>query len=86
MYTYKPRTTAEIKADIAALKLEIERAHDDDRPDMEDDLASLYDELDDAEQVRHDRTDKYATTGLDLIRVIKALGGIPKDWDEGFLP
>lgn len=74
------RTSAEIKADIAELRLTIALAPDDD-PDMQGDLQSLLDELDEAlaaEPVR----DKHAPGGLDLNKVIRAFGGIPKDWDE----
>jgi hypothetical protein len=134
------RTSAEIKADIAELKLAIDLAYDDDRADMEWDLQSLLEELDEAlaaepvpESVEvpfvkiGDRRgltalqvrempwladfikrfpdsfepsvtmdvwlfvepvpDKHAPTGgLDLVKVTKAFFGIPKDWDEGFLP
>jgi hypothetical protein len=87
MYTYKPRTIAEIKADIEALRVAIERAHDDDLPDMEDDLETLFDELSDVEQTRID-PENYAPTpgsspgaGLDLVKVVRAFGGIPKEWD-----
>ena len=83
MYTYKPRTSAEIKADIAELRLALTIAYDDARADMEDDLYSLYEELEEAEAAEQQPVrDKYATTGLDLIRVIKSFGGIPKGWDE----
>jgi len=77
MYTYKPRTIAEIKADIRDLL----HANDEDRAATQDDLASLYEELDEAEAALPVR-DKYTTTGLDLIRVIQAFGGIPKEWEE----
>ena len=49
MYTEKPRTSAEIKADIAELKIAIALALDDDRADMESDLECLFEELDEAE-------------------------------------
>jgi hypothetical protein len=48
MSTHKPRTSAEIKADIAELKLALALADKDDLPDMEADLRSLLDELEDA--------------------------------------
>jgi hypothetical protein len=86
MYTHKPRTSAEIKADIAELKLAIALALDDDRADMESDLASLFEELDEA-LAAEPVPDKHAPTGgLDLVKVTKAFFGIPKDWDEDFLP
>jgi len=81
MYTYKPRTVAEIRTDLRNITAEIARAHDDDLPDLQDDRESLFDELNEALDARP-AADKYATTGLDLIRVIKAFGGIPSDWDK----
>jgi hypothetical protein len=84
------RSSAEIKADIAELKLAIALAYDDDRADMESDLASLDEELDEAlaaEPVAKLWHEIQAPTGgLDLVKVAKAFGGIPKEWDEGFLP
>jgi len=51
-YTYKPRTIDRIKADIVKLRAEIERANEDDRDhaiaDMESDLESLFEELEEA--------------------------------------
>jgi hypothetical protein len=82
------RTSAEIKADIAELKISIALALDDDRADMESDLASLFEELDEAEEAEAEEADKGRTgiIGLDLNKVARAFGGIPKEWDEGFLP
>jgi hypothetical protein len=77
------RSSAEIKADIAELKLAIALALDDDRADMESDLASLHEELDEALMAEPVR-DKHAPTGgLDLVKVARAFGpNLPKDWDE----
>jgi hypothetical protein len=81
------RTIEQINADLIDLKIAIERAHDDDRPDMEDDYQSLMDELGEAEEAANIwRSIQAPTGGLDLVKVAKAFGGIPKDWDEGFLP
>jgi hypothetical protein len=86
MYTHKPRTSAEIKADIAELKIALALALDDDRADMESDLASLLEELDEAEGAEADKG-RSAYSGLDLVKVARAFGpNLPKDWDEGFLP
>jgi hypothetical protein len=76
------RTSAEIKADIAELKISIALAYDDDRADMESDLASLFEELDEA-LAAEPVPDKYAPTGgLNLPLVEKAFGSIPEEWDE----
>lgn len=86
MYTHKPRTIAEIKADIAELKIALALALDDDRADMESDLASLLEELDEAEATEPAklwREIQAPTGGLDLVKVAKAFGpSLPKDWDE----
>jgi hypothetical protein len=86
MYTYKPRTVEQIKADIADLQARLDRAHDDDLPDLQDDIESLGDELDEA-LAAEPIPDRHAPTGgLNLPLVGKAFASIPEDWDEGFLP
>jgi hypothetical protein len=75
MYTHKPRTSAEIKADIAELKISIALALDDDRADMESDLCSLYEELGEAQEAEDNRP-------IRPTKADQAYSGL----DEGFLP